>query len=153
MSFDARLAEKKIELPQAMAPRVKIRPFVRVSNLIHLSGQVCQWNGEIKYVGKLGQEFGIDDGYQAGRLCSLNLVAQLRRALGGSLDSVVQCVRVGGYVNSAPTFFDQAKVINGCSEVMTEIFGEAGEHARTAIGVAVLPFNAAVEADAIFEVR
>ena len=153
MSFEAVLAQKKIELPEATAPRVKIRPFMRVGDVIHLSGQICQWNGEIKYVGKLGREFGVEEGYQAGRLCSLNLLAQLRRALGDSLDPVVRCIRIGGYVNSMPDFFDQPKVINGCSEVMTEIFGEAGEHARTAIGVAALPFNAAVEADAIFEVR
>ncbi|WP_292619942.1 RidA family protein [Mesorhizobium sp.] len=152
MSFEQRIIERGIFLPEAAIPRAKIRPFVRAGSLVFLSGQIPQWNGEIRFVGKVGQELTVEDGYEAAKLCSLNLVAQLRRALGGSLDSIVQCVRLSGYVNATSAFSEQPKVINGCSDVMTEIFGDAGEHARTAIGVGSLPFNVAVEADAVFEV-
>lgn len=148
--FEAVLKEKSIELPVAATPRANILPFKRVGNLVFLSGQICQWNGEITHKGKVGREYSTDEAYAAARLCALNLVAQLRAGLGGSLNGVEQCIRIGGYVNSVPEYTEQPKVINGCSDVVLEIFGEAGKHVRTAIGVSVLPFDVPVEADAVF---
>jgi enamine deaminase RidA (YjgF/YER057c/UK114 family) len=150
---ETRLAELRIELPQASAPAANYVPFVRTGNLLVIAGQLCQWNGERPYIGRLGREITLEQGQQAARLCGLNLLAQVRAALDGDLDRLVRCVRLGGFVNSAPDFFDQSKVVNGCSDLMVDVLGEAGRHARTAVGVNVLPFNLAVEVDAIFEVR
>jgi enamine deaminase RidA (YjgF/YER057c/UK114 family) len=104
-------------------------------------------------VGTLGRDVSVVDGQTAARLCANNILAQLRQALGGSLDNVVGCVRLGGFVNATPEFGDQPKVINGASDLMVAVFGDAGRHARAAVGCASLPRNVAVEVDAIFEVR
>jgi enamine deaminase RidA (YjgF/YER057c/UK114 family) len=151
--FDARLQELGIELPQASAPAANYVPFVRAGNLLFMAGQVTVWNGERRFVGKLGREFGVDEGQQAARLCALNLIAQLRRALDGDLDRLVRVVRVGGFVNSTADFLQQPQVVNGASDLFVEVFGEAGKHARTAVGTNVLPFDLAVEVEAVFEVR
>lgn len=151
--IDARLAELKIELPEAAAPVANYVPCVRSGDLLLVAGQICQWNGERRFVGKLGQALNVEQGQQAARLCGLNILSQVRKALGGDLDKVVRCVRLGGFVNSAPDFTQQPQVVNGCSDLMVEVFGDAGRHARTAIGVNVLPADVAVEVDAIFEVR
>ncbi len=118
-----------------------------------LAGQICQWNGERRYIGQVGAAIDLDGGIAAARLCGLNLLAWLREACAGDLDRVERCVRLGGFVNSAPGFFDQPRVINGCSDLMVEVFGDAGRHARTAVGTSALPFNVAVEIDAIFALR
>jgi len=123
-----------------------------VGNLAFLSGQVTAWNGEFKFRGKLGRDFTIEQGQEAARICALNLIAQLKAALGGDLDRVKRCVRLGVFVNSMPDFTDQPKVGNGASDLFVQIFGDAGKHARTAIGTNVLPLDVAVEIDAIFEV-
>jgi enamine deaminase RidA (YjgF/YER057c/UK114 family) len=151
--YEKRLQELGIELPQASTPAANYVPFVRTGNLLFMAGQVCVWNGERRYVGKVGREISPEDGQKAARMCALNLIAQLRRALDGDLDRLVRVVRVGGFVNSVPEFVEQPKVINGASDLFVEIFGDAGRHARTAVGTNVLPFDVAVEVDAVFEVR
>jgi enamine deaminase RidA (YjgF/YER057c/UK114 family) len=150
--IDRRLSELKIELPNAAAPMANYIPAVRSGNLLFVSGQICQWNGERRFVGKLGAEISLDQGRQAARLCALNLLAQAKRFLDGDLDRVVRVVRLGGFVNAAPSFTEQPQVVNGASDVMVEVFGDAGRHARAAVGVGSLPGGAAVEVDAVFEV-
>jgi len=150
--IDDRLRELGIELPTPSAPGANYVPTVRSGNLLFITGQLSQWNGERRFVGKLGREFGIAEGQQAARLCALNLIAHLRRALDDDLDRVVRCVRVAGYVNSTPDFTGQSQVINGASDVFVAIFGEAGRHTRMAVGVSALPYDVAVEVEATFEI-
>lgn len=150
--IEERLKELGVELPRASTPGANYVPWVRSGALLFLTGQLPQWNGERRFIGKLGREFQIVEGQQAARLCALNLLAHLREALDGDLDRVVRCVRVGGYVNALPDFTAPSQVINGASDLIVEVFGGAGRHARTAIGVAVLPYDVATEVDAVFEV-
>jgi enamine deaminase RidA (YjgF/YER057c/UK114 family) len=151
--IDQRLAELKIELPNAAAPMANYVPAVRTGNLLFVSGQVCQWNGERRFTGKLGAEISLEEGKQAARLCALNLIAQTKRFLEGDLDRVVRVVRMGGFVNAVPGFTEQPQVVNGASDLMVEVFGDAGRHARAAVGVGSLPGGAAVEVDAVFEIK
>jgi len=151
--IDSLLQERNIELPQASAPAANYVSVVRSGNLLFVSGQVCQWNGERRFIGKLGREFKLEEGQQAARLCALNIVAHVRAALDGDLDRVVRVVRLGGFVNSAADFVEQPRVVNGASDLMVDVLGDAGRHARTAIGTNVLPFDLAVEVDAVFEVK
>ena len=150
--IDKRLADLKIELPKAAAPVANYVPAAISGKLVFVSGQVTVWNGEFKYVGRLGEAFSIEEGQAAARLCGLNVIAQLRAALDGDLDRVRRCVKLGVFVNSADGFTDQPKVANGVSDLMVEVFGEAGRHARFAVGVNMLPLNVAVEVDAVFEI-
>ena len=152
MSFEQRLRDLQIELPAPSTPGANYVQFVCTGNLIFLTGQLSQWNGERRFIGKLGREFGVEEGRQAARLCALNLIAHLRTALEGNLDRAVRCVRVAGYVNSTPDFTGQSQVINGASDLFVEIFGEAGRHTRMAVGVSALPYDVAVEVEAVFEV-
>ncbi|MEX2647422.1 MAG: RidA family protein [Alphaproteobacteria bacterium] len=142
-----------IELPTPSTPGADYVQFVRVGTLVYLTGQLAQWNGERRFIGKLGREFGIQEGRQAARLCALNLVAHLSVALDGDLDRVVQFVRVTGLVNATPDFHGASQVINGASELFLDLFGAAGRHTRLAYGVAGLPYGVAVEVDAIVEAR
>jgi enamine deaminase RidA (YjgF/YER057c/UK114 family) len=151
--IEARLKELKIELPNPMPPRWSYVPTVRTGDLLFVSGQLCHWQGENRFIGKLGREISLDDGKQAARLCGLNLLTQVKAALDGDLDRVVRCVKLVGFVNSMPDFTDQPLVVNGCSELMGEVFGDSGKHARSAVGVVALPGNVAVEVEAVFEVR
>ncbi len=151
-TIDSRLAELGIELPEAAAPAANYVPYAISGNQVYVAGQVTVWNGEFKFIGRLGEEFGVDEGYQAARLCALNIIAQLKAACGGDLDRVVRCVKLGAFVNSTPDFTDQPKVVNGASDLMAEVFEDAGKHARFAVGTAVLPLGVAVEVDAIFEI-
>jgi enamine deaminase RidA (YjgF/YER057c/UK114 family) len=154
MSHDARLAALGIELPRTPRPIANFAPFRRRGDLVYLAGQTCEWNGEMLWRGKVPLDHDLDVGRQAARVCGLNLIAALRDALGGSLDGVEACLRLGGFVNAAPDFPFVPKVIDGASDLMAEIFGpEIGAHARTAVGVATLPQNATVEVDAVFAVR
>lgn len=146
-----RLAELDIELPKASTPVANYVPVVVVGNQAFVSGQVPAWNGEFKYIGQLGKEFQIEDGQRAARLCGLNILAQLQANL-GDLDRVERCVKLNVFVSSAPSFVDQPKVANGASDLMVEVFGDAGRHARSAVGVAQLPLGVSVEIDAIFAV-
>ena len=141
-----------IELPQPSAPGANYVPFVRMGALVFLTGQLSQWNGERKFVGKLGREFGVPEGQAAARLCVLNLLAHLRAALDGDLDRVVKTVRLAGYVNSTPDFTGQSQVMNGASDTLVEVLGAAGQHTRMAVGVSALPYDVAVEVEAVFEV-
>ena len=151
--IEQRLAELKLELPNPAAPIANYIPAVRSGNLLFLSGQICQWNGERRFLGKLGAEISLEQGKEAAKLCGLNLLAQAKRALDGDLDRVVRVVRLGGFVNAVPGFGDQPQVVNGASDLMVAVFGDAGKHARTAVGVGSLPGGAAVEIDAVLEVR
>jgi enamine deaminase RidA (YjgF/YER057c/UK114 family) len=142
-----------IALPKPAAPMAAYVPFVRTGNQVFISGQLPIDNGKLTTTGKLGENVTLEAGRAAARLCGLNILAQLEAACGGNLDRVAQCVRLGGFVASAPDFYDQPKVANGASELMQEVFGRAGQHARSAIGVPCLPLNAAVEVDALFTLK
>jgi enamine deaminase RidA (YjgF/YER057c/UK114 family) len=151
--IEERLMQLNIELPNPSSPGANYVPFVRSGNLVFVTGQLSQWNGERRFIGKLGREFGVEQGQQAARLCALNLIAHLRTAVDGDLDRVVRCVRIAGFVNSQPDFLAHSQVINGASDLFVDVFGEAGRHARMAVGVAALPYDVAVEVEAVFEIR
>lgn len=149
--IDARLGELGISLPEAAAPVANYVAFVRSGNLLHVSGQIAQdENGPVK--GKLGADMETAAGAAAAQRCALSLIAQVRAACDGDLDRVVRVVKLNGFVNSTPDFTDQPKVINGASDLMVEVFGDAGRHARSAVGVVGLPLGVAVEIDAVFEI-
>lgn len=151
--IEARLRELKLELPQAAAPVANYVPAVRSGDLLFIAGQICQWQGERRFIGKLGRELGLEQGQEAARLCALNLLAQAKAALHGDLDRVLRCVRLGAFVNCTDDFTQQPQVANGASDLMVGIFDDAGRHARAAVGVNALPGGVAVEVDAVFEVR
>ena len=151
--IEARLAELKLELPDAPAPIANYVPSVVAGKLIFVSGQITRWKGENKFVGKLGRDLSIEEGQQAARLCALNLIAQVRTACGGDLDRLRRVVRLGGFVNCTPDFGKQPQVLNGASDLMVEVFGDAGRHARFAVGVADLPGNVSVEIEGVFELK
>ena len=150
--IEERLAALGLELPVPSTPGANYVQFVHTGNLVFLTGQLAQWNGERRFTGKLGREFGVAEGQEAARLCALNLIAHLRVALGGDLDRASRCVRLAGFVNSVPEFVAQSQVINGASDLFVEVFGEAGRHTRMAVGVSALPYDVAVEVEAVFEV-
>ena len=150
--IDARLQELGIELPQAAAAVANYVPYVVTGNLVFVSGQVTIENGEFKYQGKLGSDLSAEQGQEAARLCALNIIAQLKAACGGDLDRVQRIVKLGGFVNSTPDFKDQPKVINGASDLMVEVFGDKGKHARAAVSAGALPVGVAVEVDAVAEI-
>ncbi len=150
--IDLRLAELGIELPGAAAPAANYVSFVVSGNHVFVAGQIPVESGDIMYRGRLGDGMTVDDGYQAARLCALNIIAQVKEACGGNLDRVVRCVKLGGFVNSAPDFTDQPKVMNGASDLMIEVFDDKGRHARFAVGAPALPLGVAVEVDAVFEI-
>lgn len=150
--IDARLAQLGILLPGAVPPAANYVPCVRTGNLLFIAGQVPVKDGKDLYSGKLGGEVSIEQGQLAARQCAINILVQVKSALDGDLDRVVRCVRLTGYVNAVPGFGDQPKVMNGASDLMVEVFGEAGRHARAAMGAGSLPRNVSVEVDAIFEV-
>jgi len=150
---EARLKTLQVELPQPSQPGANYVPFVRVGSLVFLTGQLSQWNGERRFVGKLGRDFGVPEGQQAARLCALNLLAHLRVAVAGDLDRVARTVRLAGYINSTPDFVGQSQVMNGASDLFVDVLGDAGRHARMAVGVSALPYDVAVEVEGIFEVK
>jgi enamine deaminase RidA (YjgF/YER057c/UK114 family) len=149
--IEARLKQLGIELPQPTAPLANYVPFTVSGNLVFIAGQISQWNGERRFVGKLGAAISVADGQQAARLCALNIIAHLQVAAGGDLDRVRRCLRLGGFVNCTPDFTDMPQVVNGASDLMVEVFGDAGRHARAAVGTSSLPGGVAVEVEAIFE--
>lgn len=150
--IEARLKQQGIELPNAAAPAANYVPFVQSGNLLFISGQIPFWNGDLKWIGKVGQDYTVEQGQQAARMVCLNIIAQVKAAV-GDLDRVVRCVKLGGFVNCIDGFEQQPQVINGASDLMVEVFGDGGKHARFAVGVNALPRNVAVEIDALFEVR
>ena len=152
MSIDNRLAELGITLPQPAAPVAAYVPAVEANGLLHISGQISVDESGNLIKGRLGEDLDVEAGMEAARRCGIMLIAQMKAAL-GSLDRVERVVKLGAFVNSAASFTDQPKVANGASELMQEVFGDAGRHARSAVGVAVLPLGVAVEVDAIVAVK
>jgi enamine deaminase RidA (YjgF/YER057c/UK114 family) len=152
MSIDQRLEELGITLPQPAAPVASYVPAVEQGGLLHISGQISFNEDGNLILGRLGEDMNLERGIAAARRCGIMLLAQMKAAL-GSLDRVERIVKLGVFVNSDPSFSDQPKIANGASELMQEVFGEAGRHARSAVGVTVLPLGVAVEVDAIVAVR
>jgi enamine deaminase RidA (YjgF/YER057c/UK114 family) len=149
--IDKKLEELGIALPTPASPLANYVGFVRSGNLLFLSGQLCLAGGVPVAKGKLGPQVTVAEGQAPARVCGVNLLAQVKLAL-GDLDRVTRVVRLGGFINSAPDFLDGAAVLNGASDLMVAVFGDKGRHARSAVGVAVLPVDAAVEVEATFEV-
>ncbi|SOD91999.1 RidA family protein [Caenispirillum bisanense] len=152
-TVDTRLAELGVTIPQAAAPVANYVGYVVSANQVFVSGQLPLADGKPQVLGKLGADVSVEDGVKAARLCAINLIAQVKAACGGDLDRVVRVVRLGGFVNSTPDFTDHPKVVNGASDLMVEVFGDAGRHCRAAVGVPSLPLGVAVEIDAVFEIR
>jgi enamine deaminase RidA (YjgF/YER057c/UK114 family) len=150
--IEKKLTNLGITLPTPASPIANYVPFVRTGNLLMISGQLCfAADGKLVAKGQLGSGVSIEDGQKAGRACAVNLLAQLRAAL-GDLDKVRRVVRLGGFINSTPGFTDGPKVMNGASDLMVEVFADKGRHARTTVGVAALPADAAIEVEGLFEV-
>jgi enamine deaminase RidA (YjgF/YER057c/UK114 family) len=152
MSAQARLAALGIVLGAPVAPVANYVPFVRTGGLLFVSGQIPVREGVVAWRGKLGDGVSLAEGQAAARQCMINLLGQVQAAV-GSLDAVSRVVRLGGFVAAAPGFFELAQVMNGASDLAAEVFGEAGRHARSTVGVAVLPGDAAVEVEGVFEGR
>ena len=150
--IEAKLAELGITLPRPMAPIANYVPFVVTDKLVVVSGQVPAVDGRIAVTGKVGAGISIDQGKEAARLCFINVLVHLKTACGGDLDRVRQVVRLGGFIASPPEFTQQAQVMNGASDLAVAVFGEAGRHARTTIGVPALPADAAVEVEGLFRI-
>lgn len=152
--IEARLKELGIELPSPAAPVANYVPFVRTGSLLTISGQICLGaDGTVarEHLGRVGAEVTSDAARAAARLCAINVLAQASAATGGDLDAVRRCVRLGGFIASTADFTGQAGIMNGASDLMVEVLGERGRHARSTIGVAALPLNASVEVEALFE--
>jgi enamine deaminase RidA (YjgF/YER057c/UK114 family) len=151
-TVEKKLAALGITLPTPAAPIANYVPFVRTGNMLVVSGQLCFGaDGQLVAKGQLGGAVSVDDGQKAARACGVNLLAQVKAAL-GDLDKVARVVRLGGFINSAAGFADGPKVMNGASDLMVEVFGDKGRHARTTVGVSALPADAAVEVEGAFEV-
>lgn len=149
---EKKLTDLGIKLPTPAAPIANYVGFVRTGNILIASGQLClDAEGKLVAKGKLGSGVSIEDGNKAARTCAINLLAQIKAAL-GDLDKVTRVVRLGGFINATPDFLDGPKVMNGASDLMVAVFGDKGRHARTTVGVSVLPLDAAVEVEGMFEV-
>jgi enamine deaminase RidA (YjgF/YER057c/UK114 family) len=148
-SIADRLAELSIALPSAAAPAANYVPFVQSGNLLFISGQLPFDNGQLLNNGRLGENLGTEQGYLAARQCAINIIAQIKAA--GALEKVRRIVRLGGFVNSTADFIDQPQVVNGASDLFVAVFGDAGRHARAAVGVPALPRGVSVEVDAVVE--
>ncbi|MCC5966111.1 MAG: RidA family protein [Natronohydrobacter sp.] len=150
-AIESRLAELGLSLPEAPAPAANYVPFVQSGPLVFISGQISSGPDGL-ICGKLGDDLSIEQGASAARACGLALIAQLRAACGGDLTRLRRVVKLTGFVNCTPDFTDQPKVVNGCSDLMVAVFGEAGRHARAAVGAPALPLGVAVEIEGIFEI-
>jgi len=148
---DAKLKALGLALPLPASPVANYVPFVRTGNHIHISGQLSN-DGTGRIKGTLGVDLSVEDGVEAARICGINLLAQMKAAAGGDLDNVVRVVKLNGFVQAGPDFYDIPKVINGCSDLMVEVLGDAGRHARSAVGMYKIPLGFAVEIDALIEV-
>jgi enamine deaminase RidA (YjgF/YER057c/UK114 family) len=151
-AIEGRLKELGIVLPQAAAPAANYVPYVISGNLLYLSGQLPMENGKIAVTGHLGKNVDVAGGQRAAELCAINILAQAKAALGGDLGRIKRLIKLNGFVASTPDFVEQHLVINGASNLLANVLGEAGKHARAAVGMAALPLNAAVEIDAILEI-
>ncbi len=150
-TVETKLAKLGITLPTPAAPIANYVPFTRSGNLLIVSGQICYGDGKLVAKGQLGAGVSVEDGQKAARACAVNLLAQVKAAI-GELDQIKRVLRLGGFINSAPGFTDGPKVMNGASDLMVEVFGDKGRHARTTVGVSALPADAAVEVEGLFEV-
>jgi enamine deaminase RidA (YjgF/YER057c/UK114 family) len=151
--IEARLKELGVSLPTPPMPVASYVPYTISGNLVFLSGQIPIADGALKYVGKLGVDIPLEAGQAAAQLCAINLLAQLKAACDGDLDRVVRCLRLGVFVNAAPEYRQHPEVANGASDLIAALFGDAGKHARAAVGVGSLPRGVAVEVDAVFEIK
>ena len=150
--YETRLAELGVTLPEAPAPAANYVPYVVVGDMVYVSGQISgDANGRIN--GKLGDDFTVEQGQAAAKTCAISLIAQVKSACGGDLDRLVQVVKLGGFVNCTPDFADHPAVINGASDFIGEVFGDAGKHARAAVGSSSLPLGVAVEIEGIFQIK
>jgi len=149
--IESHLAELGLTLPDAPAPAANYVPYVVVGDIVHVSGQVSMADGKL-LVGRLGADMDTDAGAAAARACALSLLAQVRKACDGDLDRLRRVVKLTGFVNSVPDFVQQPQVINGASDLMVEVLGDAGRHARSAVSAASLPFGVAVEIEGIFQI-
>lgn len=151
-AIETRLSELGVTLPDAPAPAANYVPFVIAGDLVYVSGQISNGPDGL-IIGKLGENMDVDAGVAAAKTCALSLVAQLKAACDGDLTRLVRVVKLGGFVNSTPDFTDQPKVINGASDFMVELFGDAGRHARAAVSAVALPLGVAVEIEGIFQIK
>ena len=151
--IEERLAALGIELPSPGKPGANYVPFVVTGNLVFVSGQVPMAPDGVKFVGKVGKDFSMEQGQQAARLCAINILGMLKAAVGGDLDKIARIVKVVGFVNAVPDFTDVHKVINGASDLITDVLGDhVGKHSRSAIGMGTLPLGVAVEVEAVAEI-
>ncbi|MGV0878146.1 RidA family protein [Martelella sp. FLE1502] len=151
-AIEDRLKALSIALPEAAAPAANYVPYVISGNLLYISGQLPTEGGKVIATGHLGANVSLEDGQKAARACAIHIIAQAKAALGGDLGRVTRILRINGFVASTPDFTEQHLVINGASDLLADVFGEAGKHSRAAVGMAALPLGAAVEIDAILEV-
>ena len=151
--IDQRLAELGIALPRPAKPIANYVPWVKTGNLVYISGQGAMKDGKLQYTGRVGDTVSIEDAIASARLTAINIIAHLRDACGGDLDRVKRVVKLLGLVNCTPAFGDHPKVINGASDLMVEVFGDKGRHARSAVGAPSLPFGLSVEVEAIVEIE
>jgi enamine deaminase RidA (YjgF/YER057c/UK114 family) len=151
--IDKRLAELGIVLPTPAKPIANYVPWVRTGNLVYISGQGAMKDGKLEYTGRVGDTVSTDDAIASARLTAINIIAHLRDACGGDLERVRRVVKLLGLVNCTPAFGDHPKVINGASDLMVEVFGDKGRHARSAVGAPSLPFGLSVEVEAIVEIE
>jgi enamine deaminase RidA (YjgF/YER057c/UK114 family) len=152
-SVERRLATAGLSIPDAPTPAGNYVPYVVSGGHVYISGQTARVGGRIAYAGKVGRDLSLEQGQLAARTCAINLLSQLKSACGGDLGRVARCVRLGGFVSSAEGFSRQPEVLNGASDVMVTAFGDAGRHARTAVGVVMLPSDSAVEVEAVFALK
>ena len=150
---EEKLKSLGITIQTPAAPVANYVGFVKSGSQVIVSGQLPLENGELKYIGKVGSQISPEDAKKAARLCAINLIAQVKAACGGNLDKVTRCIKLGVFVNADATFTDHPAVANGASDLMVEVFGDAGKHARAAVGSGSLPRGVAVEIDAIFEIK
>jgi enamine deaminase RidA (YjgF/YER057c/UK114 family) len=151
--IDVRLAELGIELPEAAAPAANYIPYVVTGKLIMVSGQIPMSGGEIKGIGKVGRDISTEEAAEIAKICALNLIAQAKAACGGDLDKIARVVKLGGFVNCIDDYAQQPEVVNGASNLMVEVFGDAGRHLRFAVGTNALPRGVAAEVEGIFELK
>lgn len=148
---EQKLSSLGLTLPDVTPPVANYVPYVISGNLVYISGQICMWEGSLKYTGKLGKDLSVEEGKQAAHICALNVLAQLKHAAKGNLDHVSRCIKLGIFINSTDDFTDQPNVANGASDLMVNVFGDKGKHARAAVSSNSLPLGTAVEVDAVFE--
>lgn len=152
-AIEARLQQMNLSLPNAAPPAANYVPYVISGSTLFIAGQIPFLNGVKAHMGRLGENMGIEDGQKAARACALNILAQALAAVAGNEDRLVRCVKLGGFVNCTPDFDQMPTVVNGASDLIAEVLGERGKHARFAVGAPNLPFGVAVEVDAIFEIK